>query len=67
MNIKDFEKMFDKAVKVTIDDLEQEWEYAARKHGGKTNGIGSFMFTMQNITAMAMLRSNLFEEEEDEI
>ncbi len=64
MEIKDFEKMFDKAVKVTIDDLEKEWEYAAKKHGAKPNGIGSFVFTMQNIAALAMLRCNLFEEEE---
>ena len=64
MNIKDFEKMFDKAVKVTLNDLEKEWEYAAKKHGANSNGIESFMFTMQNIAALAMLRNNLFEEEE---
>ena len=64
MDMKDFEKKFDKAVSQTIEDLEREWESAAKKHGKRTNGLGSFMFTMQNIATLAMLRCNLFEEEE---
>lgn len=64
MNIKDFENIFDKAVTKTLEDLEHEWECAAKKHGGRIDGLGNFMFTMQNIAALSMLRCNLFEEEE---
>lgn len=65
-SIEEFKEMFDKAMKLALEETKKDFKEASNNCGHPVDALQEMAFTMQNAMAYAALRKNLFGGKENE-